>query len=211
MGIASEVAAIKGRPWKARVFLNRLLLIALLILAVVAPVLVYWSEQRIAMHVRWDGQYNEALWFWSHIRQAGSLIRSGIGGSNQTASSWANNEISDAMAQIGRLSGLDIDHSAQLAIILYSLFALTSDWPVHLSNFTNPQTSFPPILYSLGHDILNAYTNYFNYTSSSPLAGPSFWYSGPSPPDQGLLQQAVSLAIKIELATGACINPPPCG
>jgi hypothetical protein len=212
MECANESAAAKIRPWKARVILNRLLLIALLVLAVAAPLLAYWSDQRIAMHMRWDEQYHEALSFWSHLQQAGGLIRSGVGGSNQTASDWAENSISDAMSQLGRLNNLDLSHSNQLGIIQYSLFALTSGWPIHLSNFTNTQTTLPPILFSMSGDILFAYTNYWNYTNtvSSP-AGPPFWYSGPAPPDGNRLQQAVDLATQIERVTGACFGHPPCG
>jgi hypothetical protein len=207
----SGITATRIRPWRARVFLNRLLLIALLVLAIVAPVLVYWTDQRMATHMRWDEQYELAISFWSHLQQAGGLIRSGVGSPNQTASSWAENSISDAMGQLGRLGGLDISHSSQLGIIQYSLFALTSGWPIHLSNFTNTQTTLPPILFSLSRDILFAYTNYFNYTNTSSPTGPPFWYSGPSPPDGNLLQQAVDLAVQIERVTGACFGHPPCG
>lgn len=203
--------ATRIRPWKARSFRNRLLLISLLALAIAAPVLVYWTDQRIAMHMRWDEQYSEAISFWSHLQQAGGLIRSGVGGPNQTASSWAANSIGDAMGQLGRLSNVDVSHSNQLGIIQYSLFALTSGWPIHLSNFTNTQTTLPPMLFSMSRDVLFAYTNYFNYTSTSSPAGPPFWYSGPSPPDGNLLQQAVDLATQIERATGACFGHPPCG
>lgn len=209
---ASDTTSRKARPWKSRVVLNRFLLIALLVLTITTPILVYWSDQRIAMHMRWDEQYHEALSFWSHLQQAGGLIRSGVGGPNQTASIWAENSISDAMGQLGRLSNLDVDHSNQLLIIQYSLFALTSGWPIHLSNFTNTQTTLPPILFSMSGDILFGYTNYWNYTNivNSP-GGPPFWYSGPSPPDGNRLQQAVDLATQIERVTGACFGHPPCG
>jgi hypothetical protein len=211
MESASKSTVANIKPWRAHVLLKRLLLIALLILAIATPILVYWSDQRVAMHMRWDEQYNNALSFWSHLQQAGALIRSGVGGSNQTASIWAENSISDAMGQLWRINNLDPTHWNQLSIIHYSLEALTGGWPSRLSNFTNTQTTLPAILFSMSRDILFAYTNYWNYTSSvSSPAGPPFWYSGPSPPDGNLLQQAVDLATQIERATGACPSQLPC-
>jgi len=53
-------------------------------------------------------------------------------------------------------------------------------------------------VYSLGHKLANAYNNFVNYTSTSPGIGPSFWYSGPSPPDENLLQSAVNIALTFE-------------
>jgi len=49
-------------------------------------------------------------------------------------------------------------------------------------------------LYNIGEKVVKAYFNYLNYTSSNP----PLWYSGPSPPDESILGEAVELAIDIE-------------
>ena len=123
---------------------------------------------------------------------------------NQT--SWISaNEIGYATEYLNLIGGIDTAHANQLDRITLSIY-----------NATRPFFSIPPANVSLsgrtllsvqlimiGQKIQYAYTNYENYTYTtySPMAGPPFWYSGPSPPDEGLLQQAVNIALALRQPT----------
>jgi len=42
-----------------------------------------------------------------------------------------------------------------------------------------------------------------NYTSVNGVNGPPFWYFGPSPPDETVLQEAVDLAVHAKAIIGS--------
>ncbi len=96
---------------------------------------------------------------------------------------------------------LDTSHADQLSRISYAVETLrTQNGTQEYITSMNPEhrSLLATQLYSLAHKIENAYWNFINYTSTSPGVGPPFWYSGPSPPDENLLHDAVNIALGFE-------------
>ena len=57
------------------------------------------------------------------------------------------------------------------------------------------QPDFIKTFHSIGNNVVDAYGNLINYTSENDGTGPPFWYFGPSPPDEAILQETVNLPI----------------
>lgn len=180
---------------KKPVVLNRWLLAALLLVIIAIPSVVFWSVQRMDMHRRWQTQFVEAQTFaFYHMWTASSLLLSGPW-PGQTTVDWARTEVQSARNSLVKLSYLDRDHANQLLRIDYVLVRLTTNWSDYVLNLTyTERTTLSNHIRTIGDKLLNAYGNYINYTSTNTTTGPSFWYIGPSPPDEDLLRQVVDLA-----------------
>jgi len=178
--------------------LNRWLLAALLVITIAAPVIVYWSIDRMETHRRWQRQFSEVQTFtFYHMWTASALLTKDSWPSQETVD-WARDELQGALNSIVKLSYLDRNHANQLGRIDYVLARLSTSWSDYTLNLTFDQrTTLSGHIHTIGDKILNAYTNYLNYTSTNTITGPSFWYFGPSPPDEILLQQAVELATSL--------------
>ena len=177
------------------VFSRRLfyiLVLCLIILIVTVPAVVYWSEQRIAEHARWDTELNYARLFSINVGSAAEFI-------NGTFYPWNNESERSALTLLVQgettllmLGDLEMAHANQLAIIGNNV----GESPSAFYQITQSQrVSFSTHLRALGDKILYAY--YLNNTSTSNGVGPSFWYSGPSPPDEKDLQDAYTIAANL--------------
>src|SRR5207302_7045364 len=89
----------------------------LIILIITVPAVVYWSEQRIAEHARWDTELNYAQLFRNDVSSAAEFI-------NGTFYPWNNESERSAQTLLGQgettllmLGDLDMAHANQLAII----------------------------------------------------------------------------------------------
>ncbi len=177
------------------VTVERKLLVALIIALVAVAVIYSWSQQRLADHARWQNQYGEVQVFWMHMRSASILAHRNV--TSPTIQLWLGDELLYASWTLSNLGALDPPHNPQLFRIGYSLLTIRTDMGLgnYIVGFNSTQLDrFSTILLSLGDKIRFAYTNYLNYTSTS-FTGPSFWYFGPSPPDEVLLGQALDLAV----------------
>jgi hypothetical protein len=186
---------------------KRRLLASLVILIVVAavgvPVYLYWALQRSDAHLRWDLESRYAVEFVLHTEHAAAYLNgTSYSWSNETAGivlsemGWANDELYGIMV-------LDRAHIDQLNKINYAIQSLEGPGPSGTGQYiaslnSSQRTLLSTQVYSLGHKIGDAYNNFLNNGGSSPGIGPSFWYSGPSPPDETLLQSAVSIALSFE-------------
>ncbi len=169
-----------------------ILLSSLMILIIIVPIVVYWSDQRIAEHARWDAELNYARLFTMNVGSAAEFI-------NGTFYPWNNESQRSALTLLVQgettllmLGDLDMAHANQLAIISNNVGAS----PSAFYQITQTQrVSFSTNLRLLGDKILYAY--YLNNTSTSNGVGPPFWYSGPSPPNEKDLQDAYTIAANL--------------
>lgn len=187
---------VAKNPLTPRRFLS-ILVVIILVISVGVPITIYWAFQRSETHRIWDINTRYAQQFLFHTDAAVGLMKEFISPwSNQTALE-ASNELVYADWQLNGLGVLDASHANQLGQISYAIETVRTT--VYLQSLnSSARTSLANQIATLGHDIVNAYWNYVNYTSNGTGVGPSFWYSGPAPPDEGLLQNAVNIALAFE-------------
>lgn len=170
------------------------ILIIVIILVAAVPITLYWGLQRNDMHFRWDLESRYAQEFWEHTQYTAGLLNGFVAPWTNATEGFAINELAYGDMQIISISYLDASHANQLLRISYAIETLRTQNYIH--NMTASQrTSLATQLFSLSTKIINAYWNYVNYTSTQTGVGPPFWYSGPSPPDEQLLQDAVNIAL----------------
>ncbi len=179
------------------------LVILIIVVATAVPLALYWALQRSDMHLRWDLESRYAQQLLFHTESAAAFLNGDLySWSNETAG-FALSELVYADYELQGIIVFDRAHLDQLNRINYAIESLNSASPTGYGDYIASLNSSQRILlstqvYSLGYKLANAYNNFVNYTSTSPGIGPSFWYSGPSPPDENLLQSAVSIALTFE-------------
>ena len=111
---------------------------------------------------------------------------------NNESQMSALNGLTQAYSTLIYLGFLDSSHINQLGIIANKVYESSSAF----YQITQARrVSFSTHLRSLGDKIVNAY--YLNNTSTTNGVGPSFWYSGPSPPNEQDLQDASVIATNL--------------
>jgi hypothetical protein len=179
-----------------------IIVIVLLVTAVGIPATLYWALQRSDMHLRWDLESRYAQEFYFQSDYAAGLLNGDVTPPTNITIGIASNELAGANDELYNIGYLDTSHINTISRITTALATLDTQGRDSLDYFqslNSTQRSFLATqLRLLGHDIENAYWNYLNFTSTSPGVGPPFWYSGPSPPDSQLLQDAVSVALGIQ-------------
>jgi len=177
---------------------NILLLGAVLvIIAIAIPTTLYWETSRNDMHLRWDLQARYAQEFWSQAQYSGSLINGTVSKWNNETAGVAVNVLGFADEELYDIGVLDTAHTNTLSRISTAIETLRTDDYIATLNQTS-RTLLAHQLWSISQKIINANWNYANYTSTTPGVGPPFWYSGPAPPDETLLQNAVNIALAFE-------------
>ena len=180
--------------------LNSLVVVALIAISAVAPIVTYWALQRDEMHRLWAIEANDSSQFRFQLDYAAGLMTSTFyKWTNQTGVISAS-EIGYADEHLYLIGSIDTAHATQLDRITQAIdYAIRPFFSIPPTNVSLPgRTLLSGQLITIGQKVQYAYWNYENYTSSS-LA--PFWYSGPSPPDEGLLQQAVNLAMALQQPT----------
>ena len=179
---------------------SAVLLIIVTVLAIAVPTALYWALQRTDLHSRWQLQADYASQFSFQMDDAAALMNGTIWKWNNVTSSFAGNEMGSANENLSYLSEYDTAHANQLIMINYAIENIRP--PFNTIPFTNisyaQRTILAAQLRSIANKILYAYWNFLNYTSVGGTAGPPFWYSGPSPPDESLLQAAVNVALTLQ-------------
>jgi len=160
-----------------------------MILIICVPIVVYWIEQRIAEHARWDNELHYAQLFNINVDLAADSINGTFYPWNNESQAIAQNAISQAYATLSYLGFLDSSHINQLFIIAEKVYESSSAF----NQITQSQrVTLSTNLRALGEKILLAY--FLNNTITTNGAGPPFWYTGPSPPDEQDLQAASVIA-----------------
>jgi len=149
---------------------------------------VFWAVQRINTHKRWASMLRESQRLRSHLDRVACLL--------PVKSNWCIAELGYATSSLLELIKLDGKHQDPLFKIEHMIMTLR-DPDVDLSGLD----LFGPI-HSIGWKVVKAYGNLLNYTSVNDVNGPPFWYFGPSPPDEGILEEAAQLATNVTTKIG---------
>ncbi len=180
------------------------IIVVLVVLLVAIPTALYWALERRDMYLRWDLDSRYAQQFYFETDYAAGLLKGDIGPATNLTLGIASNDVSGANIELSNIAVLDTTHANQLYKISYALSTLTGQ-----ANCTCSEDYFQSLnssqratiatqLRLVGHDVVNAYWNYVNYTSNGVGQGPDFWYSGPAPPDSKLMQDAVIIALDLQ-------------
>jgi len=153
------------------------------------------------MHQRWQIEANYASQFSFQMCYAAALMAGIPFKWDNATSSFAGNEMGYADDSLVYISYFDTAHANQLLRIFFAIESIRPPFnTIPVANLSYSQrTSLSGQLQSLAVKIDRAYTNFVNYTSTRPVVGPPFWYSGPSPPDERLLQDAVSVGLSLSV------------
>ncbi len=199
---SSKFRSIKGEAQVkssrlARTFsINLKQLVALLLMVIVVLAVGYWTVQRVDMYKRWASQIEKAQSLRTHLDQAYIQLSSSSFEMDNTTKDWFASELKYASYSLLHLIRLDERHELQLrrieAMLANLLDPTVRSYLVGL-DYTG-RNAIARALHDIGWKVVAAYGNYINYTSSNP----PLWYSGPSPPDETILQEAVELAIGIK-------------
>ena len=207
----------EAAPQKKATRLNRPIsvsykvLFLLLILLIAIPLTVFLTLDRLGTHSRWYWQERASQTFLFHVENAASILNHT--GSTQlsdnqsfenseTLRNWFFGEIFYADLALSDLNVLDNGHHEQLQNISDMIQTLDSHG-LYLTGLNATQrSSLASSIRNVGERVAAAYWNYLKNTSSSTGSGPPFWYFGPSPPDETVLQQAADLAAQINLQVG---------
>lgn len=169
-----------------------ILISSLIILIILVPIVVYVSEQRIAEHARWDSEVNYAQLFRTNVGSAAEFINGTFYPWNNESQRSAQTLLDQGETTLLLLEGLDTAHANQLDNLANKVHESSSAF---YQITQSRRVSFSTDLRSLGDKILNA--SYLNNTSTTNGVGPSFWYSGPSPPNEQDLQDATTIAANL--------------
>lgn len=167
-------------------------LTALVIFVIVISAVACWTVQRVDMYERWASQIKRSQSIRGHLWEAYVLLKSSSFEADSTTQDWFISELKYASSSLLELMRLDERHWIQLIKIetmLVSLFDPAKRSYLIGLNSTD-RNVIARALHDIGGKVVVAYCNYINYTSSNP----PLWYSGPSPPDETILEEAVELA-----------------
>jgi len=171
-------------------------LIALIIIVVVVSSVGFWAVQRVDVYSRWSSQIEKAQSLRTHLDRAYILLNSSSFLTDNTTQDWFYSEVHYAIHSVSDLLELDGGDSYQIGKIDNMLFHLRDptkkSYLVELNS--TDRNAIARALHDIGWKVVAAYGNYISYTSSNP----PLWYSGPSPPDETILEEAVELAIDIK-------------
>ena len=178
---------VNRRHWRKRIRTTRSLIWILLILLIAEPVLVYWTVERVVTHNRWSIQASLSETFFGQMNDAYIPITNQSLASDQALRILASTDLHNAGTTMYNLFRVDTQHFNQLSRISTVLISLQSLG--YILNLTSSQRLFlATIFLSIGTKIVNAY-----HLNGTNVYSVPFWYWGPSPPNEDLLNQAVDL------------------
>jgi hypothetical protein len=168
------------------------LIVSLLLLLILVPMNVYWNMDRANKFQAWGSQYREAQSFTEyHIWTAAALVNTTNFQTNSTVQNWYRQELESAQQTLYEITQTDTANRNNLTTMENILYNLGTNLP-YVTGLTNVQRiTLSKILHSIGDDTLSAYTKYGDFTNMNSWT--LFWYSGPMPPDENLLNQAYTL------------------
>lgn len=162
-------------------------LVAVLLLVTIIVAGVFWAVQRINTHKRWASMLRESQRLRDHLDRVAYLL--------PVKSNWCIAELGYATSSLSELIKLDGKHQIPLIKIDHMIMTLR-DPHVDLSGLDLFEFD---TIHNIGWKVVKAYGNYLNYTSANNVP---FWYFGPSPPDEGILEEAAQLAVNVTAKVG---------
>jgi hypothetical protein len=207
-----QVCAIEGnnkeqaKPsrWRKTFCINIKQLIALLLLIIVAVALFFWASQRIDTHRQWASMLRESQRFMIHLEEVYVLLPAKFpGDSNSAHLPWFLAELNYAGESLHELMKLDEAHWSKLFMIDEVILALRDPSTNGVQLNDTQFWDLSETIRDLGRKLADAYWSLTNYTSVNDVSGPPFWYFGPVPPDETVLQEAVDLAVHTEAIIGS--------
>lgn len=176
------------------------LLVSLLLLLIIVPLNVYWNMDRIAKFQAWSEEYSlgQQFAFYEMDRAAG-LVNTTNFQTNNTVQAWYYESLSSAFITLNQIAGIDSAHGTRTSAHGTQYFQMNEVLD-SLRNFqyvnglnATERSTLSKILYSVGNDILYAYSKYGDFGSPGQWSLSLSPYSGPSPPDDNLVNQAYVL------------------
>jgi hypothetical protein len=187
----------------------RILIIVLVLLLAIVPTVVYWSVSnnlnKTIMFNRWGEQFLLAQSFdIDHTTYASYYVNSSTFRTNNMTQFAYSEALNSGWLLLNDLGAIDTAHVSQLITIRNTIQNLANTTYV-LSLPDSQRRTLAGVIRGIGDDIMGAYTNYLQYTSTNG-AGVPFpdSYNGPGPPDMNQLTQAYNLAINL-----SGLPPPP--
>lgn len=149
---------------------------------------------RMSKFQKWNTGYQDAhLFAFYGMNQAEVLISSANFGSNAAIRDGYSQALQTAYFAMNLLSQTDsnLDHRTRFFYMAERLDSLEVNmtWTIGLND--SQRSTLSKILYSIGDDILHAYTVYGDFSNANGWT--LLWYSGPVPPDENLFNQADAL------------------
>jgi hypothetical protein len=175
-------------------------LVAVLLLVIIIVGMVFWAVQRINAHKRWASMLRESQRLRSHLDRVAYLLPAKFQ-TGSVSQNWVIAELSYASSSLSELIRLDGEHEVPLRKIDHMIMTLRDpDVDLSGSNSTE-QLDLMETIHNVGWKVVKAYGNLLNYTSVGE-DGPSFWYFGPAPPDEVVLEEAAQLATNVTTKVG---------
>jgi hypothetical protein len=173
-------------------------IIFLLVLVIVLVAGVFWSVQRIDAHKLWASMLRESQRLRDHLERAAYLLPARFQSNlDSTAQNWLYQELHYAESSLSELSIMDSAHSVQLGKI-DNLIVTVSDPGIDLSRLNSTeQTRMMNTMCDIAQKVAQAYGSILNYTSVDGVNGPPFWYFGPAPPNETILEEAAQSAFNL--------------
>jgi hypothetical protein len=198
LGVIEDKRGVKSSRWN-RVFQISLKQFLVLILVIVVVLASYvWASDRIETHKRWASMLNASQEFSIIFSEV--YVRLPVMLENSTSHptyNWFTDELDSASWTMNQLIKVDEAHERELYwiedLILTLRDAGINGVLLNNSQFWNLSNNIKLIAIELPQ----AYWNPLNTTSVDSEAGPPFWYFGPSPPDEAMLQQVATLAMQL--------------
>jgi hypothetical protein len=178
-----------------RISLRQLLVLILAI--VVASASFVWASDRIETHKRWASMLETSQRFGIVFDEV--YFRLPSIAQNVTTDPthyWFIDELDDALWTIHQLIKLDSGHASELFKIGDLILTLRDSGATGVQLNGSQFENLSNITYTIAQGLLHAYWNPLNTTEVNSETGPPFWYFGPSPPDEALLQHIATLAIQ---------------
>jgi len=170
-------------------------LVAVLLLVTITVAGVSWAVQRINTHRRWASMLRESQRLRNHLDRVAYLL--------PVKSNWLIAELGYAESSLLELINLDGKHQDPLFKIEHMIMTLRDSDVDSLGGLNSTeQLDLMETIHSIGWKVVKAYGNLLNYTSVDGVNGPPFWYFGPAPPDEGILEEAAQLATNVTAKVG---------
>jgi hypothetical protein len=193
----------KSSPWGKTFRISLKQLVALLLILAVALALFFWASDRIDTHKRWASMMEMSHRFMIHFDEVYVRLPDKFTNESYPTHFWIRNELDYADWVLLKLIRLDETHASQLFKI-EDLINTLRDPATDTVQLNESQFWFlSNAIHTIAQKLVDAYWNPLNGTDVNSETGPSFWYFGPSPPDEAILQQVATLAINAK----ATISP----
>jgi hypothetical protein len=204
------VSVIEGKTRVKPSGLNRVFhislrqLLVLILVIVVASASFVWTSDRIETHKRWASMLETSQRFgivFAEVYFRLPSITQNV--TTDPTHFWFMDELDDALWTINQLIKIDKKHASELFKIEDLILTLRDSGATGVQLNGSQFENLSNITYNIAQGLPHAYWNPLNTTEVNSETGPPFWYSGPSPPDEALLQHIATLAIQAK----EIINP----